>query len=139
MQHDRFVAHHVVLSGHFSLPVPPEKAFVFFTPEGERDWIPDWAPEYLHPLEGTLQEGLVFRTDVGGEQTLWLVVRYDSVALEAEYVRVVPDSRLGTVVVRCRGGTDGDTDVEVTYSLTGLSDAGNQVLAAVTEGTHTPA
>ena len=118
------------------LAIPPEQAFVFFTPEGERAWIPDWNPEYLHPADGTLQSGLVFRTRAGGEPTLWLVARYDAQALEAEYVRIVPESRVGTVAVRCHAVADGGTQVEVTYALTGLSDAGNRVLASVTEDAH---
>ncbi len=131
-----FVANHVVRTGSILLAIPPEQAFAFFTPEGERAWIPDWTPEYLHPSDGTLGPGLVFRTRAGGEPTLWLVTRYDAQALEAEYVRIVPESRVGTVAVRCREAAGEGTEVEVTYALTGLSDAGNRVLASVTEDAH---
>ncbi len=50
---------------------------------------------------------------------------------------IVPKSRLGTVAVRRRGVAGEGTQVEVTYALTGLSDAGNRVLASVTEDVHT--
>ena len=133
MTETEFAARHIVRSGSFSLAIPPQRAFAFFTPEGERAWIPDWTPEYLHPSDGTLGPGLVFRTRAGGEPTLWLVSRYDAQALEAEYVRIVPESRIGTVVVRCRGAGGEGTQVEVTYAFTGLSNAGNDVLAALTE------
>ncbi len=131
-----FHAQHVLRTGNFVLPIPPEEAFSFFSPEGERTWVPDWTPEYLHPTDGAPLPGLVFRTRAGGELTLWLVVRYDPKVFEAEYVRLAPDSRLGTVVVRCRGVAGDHTQVEVTYALTAVSDAGNLMLASLTEGAY---
>ena len=115
------------------VPLAPDRAFTLFSPEGERTWVPNWIPEYLHPTDGAPAPGLVFRTRAGGELTLWLVLRYDVDARLAEYVRVTPDSRLGTVVVRCHGVADDHTQVEVTYSLTALSERGNGVLESFTE------
>lgn len=128
-----FEARHVRRSGSFVLPLRPDEAFTFFSPEGERAWVPGWTPEYLHPNEGTPVPGLVFRTRAGGEATLWLVLRYDSEALQAEYVRVVPESRIGTVAVCCRGIPGDRTRVEVTYAITSLSEAGNRALESFTE------
>ena len=131
-----FKAQHVRRSGSFLLPLDPEQAFPYFSPEGERPWVPGWAPEYLHPTEGTPLSGLVFRTRADGELTLWLVLRYDSETLEAEYVRIAPASRMGTVVVHCREAAGHRTRVEVTYDLTALSEEGNLVLEALTEGAY---
>lgn len=128
-----FKAQHVRRTGSFELPLPPDEALPLFSPEGERAWVPEWTPEYLHPPGGAPAPGLVFRTRAGGELTLWLVLRYDSEALQAEYVRVAPGSRMGTVVVRCRGIEGGHTRVEVTYELTALSEEGNRVLESLTE------
>ena len=128
-----FRARHVMRSGVFRLAGEPRSVFVHFSPEGERSWAPGWDPEYLHPADPAPNPGLVFRTRAGGELTLWLLLRYDPTACEAEYVRVVPDSRMGTVRVACRAAGDGHTDVHVCYALTGLSEAGNDVLAALTE------
>ncbi len=127
-----FSATHVSHSGNFGLPISPEQAFSFFSPEGERSWVNGWTPEYLHPTSGELEPGLVFRTDADGEETLWLLVRYDVEILEAEYVRVTPNSRIGTVTIRCSSDGDGDTNVEVFYELTGLSETGNRTLSLMT-------
>ena len=128
-----FRARHVRRSGVVRLAGEPAALFAHFSPEGERRWAPDWDPEYLHPEDPAPTPGLVFRTRAGGETTLWLLLRYDTAAHEAEYVRVVPGSRMGTVRVACRAAGAGRTDVHVTYELTGLSEAGNEVLAAFTE------
>lgn len=128
-----FSAVHVERSGTFELPAPPALVLPLFSPEGERAGAPGWEPEYLHPKGGGLKPGLVFRTVAGGEQTLWLLLRFDARDNVAEYVRIVPESRLGTVTVRCTPGTPGATAVTVTYRLTALSAAGNQALELFTE------
>jgi hypothetical protein len=107
--------------------------FVFFSPEGERAWAPGWQPEYLHPRSGSPVPGLVFRTAAGGEHTVWLLLRYDRTTCEAEYVRVVPGSRIGTVEVRCRQAAEHATEVTITYRLTALAEAGNETLSRFSE------
>jgi len=123
-----FRALHVERSAVLRLAAPPAQAFALFSPEGERLWAPGWTPEYLHPPNGTPQPGLVFRTAVGGETTLWLLLRYDTAACEAEYVRVTPESRIGTVAVRCAAAGADASDVHVAYRFTALSEAGNRAL-----------
>jgi hypothetical protein len=130
-----FDASHVTRSGSFRLPASPHAVFPFFSPEGERAWAPGWEPEYLHPRHGSPVRGLVFRTAAGGEHTVWVLLRYDRGACEAEYVRVVPGSRIGTVEVRCQPAPGHETDVSVTYRLTALTDEGNETLSRFSEET----
>ena len=131
-----FQATRVERTGDFTLPLPPAKALRLFSPEGERSWVNGWDPEYLHPSHASTAPGTVFRTRHGGEETLWLVLSYDPAQGEAEYVRVTPGSRMGTVRVKCRGEGDERTRVIVTYALTGLSPAGNAVLTDLTPGKY---
>src|SRR5215211_5061563 len=114
---------HISLSGNIHVAAPAADALHFFTPEGERLWVPGWKPEYLHPADGALAEGLMFRTHHGAEVTLWLVSRCDRAAGAIDYVRVTPDSRMGTVTIRIsdRGGS---SDASISYSLTSLSADG---------------
>ncbi|MGH9258908.1 MAG: SRPBCC family protein [Acidimicrobiales bacterium] len=115
-------------SGTFRLPVAPARAFPCFSPEGERAWAPGWKPEYMDPADGALRPGLVFRTNVGGEPTVWLLLRFDESSFEVEYVRLVPDSRVGLVHVRCAPAGAAETEVTVSYRLTALSEGGNRAL-----------
>jgi hypothetical protein len=123
-------AGHVAHVGTLSVAAPLQQAFGFFTPEGERAWVPGWDPEYLHPTDGALVPGLVFRTAAHGEQTLWMVIACDPTAGTAEYARITPDSRLGTVSVRCGEAGPRSTTVEVRYRLTAVSARGDAVLSA---------
>lgn len=125
---------HVERSGSFTLPSPPERALARFTPEGERLWVPGWQPETLHTPGADLDvEGAVFRTAASGEETLWIVLRLDREAGLAEYARITPGNRLGTVHVLCAPTANGGTEVRVTYRLTALSPAGDAVLASLSE------
>lgn len=123
---------HVEHTGDFILPLPPDEAFPLFSPEGERAWVPGWDPEYLHPGGASTDPGTVFRTTHHAEETLWLVLAHDPGQLLAEYARITPGSRLGTVGVRCLEEPGGGTRVRVRYSLTAISQAGNATLAELT-------
>lgn len=115
------------------LPIKPADALTLFTPEGERAWVPGWDPEPIHAPGGSLsREGAVFRTTHGGEETVWLVQRVDPTQGAADYVRMTPGSRLGTVHVHCTDDGEGGTIVEVGYRLTALSPAGEEALDATT-------
>jgi hypothetical protein len=123
---------HVEHTDGFVLPLPLADTFPLFTPEGERGWVPGWEPEYLHPLGPSDAVGTVFRTRHHGEETLWLVLAYDPRAGLASYGRFTPESRIGTVHVRCEAVDPSHTRVTVTYALTALSAHGTGVLTALT-------
>lgn len=122
---------HIDRSGEFLLDLPPGHAFPLFSPEGERAWVPDWDPAYLHPTHPSQAVGTLFRTTHSGEETLWMVLTYSPAEGTACYCRITPGSRIGTVEVQCQEQASGHTSVRVAYSLTGLSPAGNEVLKAL--------
>jgi hypothetical protein len=128
-----FQALHVERSSGFALALPVGRAFELFTPEGEKSWAQGWAPEYLHPADGKLAAGMVFRTRTEGEETLWVVGRCDRAAGEVEYVRATPGSRVAVVTVRCSPLDAGRTHVGVRYAFTGLAEAGNAWIAEMDE------
>lgn len=125
-----FRSHHAEAVHSITLPLAVEAAFPLFTPIGEMDWVPDWRPSFVHPADGRTCRGMVFTTDHGGEETLWTVVDYDEAGHYARYSRVTPGSRSVLVEIRCIALGPAETGVEVRYALTGLSDAGNQVIRA---------
>ena len=124
---------HIERSTTIRLPIEPSEALPLFTPEGERDWVQGWDPEPVHTPEGSLsREGAVFRTRHGDEETLWLVLRVDPQLGAADYVRITPGNRLGTVHIRCSDDGEDGSIIEVGYRLTALSPAGKATLEALT-------
>jgi MOSC domain-containing protein YiiM len=123
----------VTRTASFEIDAPLAKVFPLFTPDGERLWVADWEPAYLHPQSGEQVPGAIFTTSHGGEETLWLIRELSSAAGIAEYVRSTPGSRIGTVRVVAREvGPRPSTQVSVTYDMTARSAVGRSVLAAVT-------
>jgi MOSC domain-containing protein YiiM len=120
-------------TGTLDVACPPARAFVYFTPDGERLWVPGFDPTYLHPRSGEQGPGAIFTTTHGGEDTLWMVVRFSPDEGVAEYARVTPGSRRGTVRVSLEARGDDMTRATVSYDLTALSDAGVGVLASMSE------
>jgi hypothetical protein len=125
-----FRAAHVVRAASFTLDIPPDRAFPFFTPEGERAWAPGWDPRYLHPVDGAAGVGMVFTTSMS-EETLWMMLRYEPAQGRVEYLRCTPGSRVGVVRVECVPLDGGRTRVNVSYELTALTEAGNATIAAL--------
>ncbi len=95
------------------------------------------AAEFVHPKDGGLELDQVWLTRAGeGEQqelTHWLVVGLDREARRVEYGRITPGSRLGRVIVEV-AAAPGGSRVAVRYVMTGLSPAGNEVLAELESG-----
>lgn len=123
-----FKAANVAYTGTVHVDMPPEQAFQLFTAPGERLWVDGWDPVILSDGDGR-DKGSVFVTTYAQDVTIWVVVDYEPESLHARYARVAPTSRAGTVEVFARSDGQGGTDVDVTYELTALSDAGNQILA----------
>lgn len=125
-----FIARHEKVSHSISLPISADEAIEFFTPEGERTWVDGWAPRYFYPANGETIEGMVFETGEGDELTYWTVVDLDLAACRVRYSRVTPGSRSTIVEVACQADGENTCQVDVGYTLTGLSEAGNAAIDA---------
>jgi hypothetical protein len=108
-------------SGDFELPLPAAEAMWLFTPEGEREWVPDWEPRYPtgQPSE---EPGTVFRTNADGVTTVWVILELDRAGHRASYARVTPGVHAGTVSVECTDTRPGHCRVTIGYDLTTLGD-----------------
>jgi hypothetical protein len=114
------VSAHVRRTGEVRVALPPDQAILKFTAEGEREWAPGWAPEY--PAGDADAPGTVFTTH--GGSTIWVIL--ERTPLTAAYARVTPGASAGTVSVALRPDGE-DTIAEVTYDLTALDDADEQL------------
>ena len=123
------------LTGTVTVEAPPDEAWRFFTPEGERDWAAGWSPRYPDPSDDDSAPGTVFET--GGDHphhpaATWVVVTREP-GRRMSYTRVVAGRDAGTVTVDLAAG-DGGTTATVTYRLTALTPAGREHLARFAAG-----
>lgn len=126
-----FAPDSVELNGGFILGVPPDAAFELFSPIGEKLWVPGWNPELLHPPGVTWERGLIFRTQEERGEAIWVITGLDRERREVEYHRIEGGRYVAKVSVNCRASADMQTEVRVTYTFVGLSESGNQEIAAM--------
>lgn len=126
------MTHHIVRQHSIEIALPAEEAFPLFTPSGEMDWIADWQPRFIHPADGRTEQGMVFTTGSGAEETFWSCVEWSPADFSVRYARVTPASRFAHVAVTCEARGSGRTRVDVRYEMTALTPAGEAILDATT-------
>ena len=126
-----FESRSIELSGAFIVAAPPDDAFELFSPLGERLWVPDWNPELLYPPGVSWERGLIFRTIEEPGEAVWFVTALDRRRHEVEYHRVESGRYVARVSVNCQVSAGLQTEVRVTYLFVGLSEAGNEDIAAM--------
>lgn len=121
-----------IRTGVVTVPLPVEKAMRYFTPEGEREWVPGWDPEYGDD-EPSEDPGTFFKTTFGGVETFWIITELEVPTGRAAYARFTPGRHAGIVRVRCEMVSTSVTDVHVTYDITLLPDSDAAHLSQYTE------
>ena len=111
----------------FYLPAPVDKAFGLLDPIAEKDWVPGWNPDPVHPARLSLEEASVFLLDRGNgsEPEIWTVIRHDPARHEAVYLATAPGHQQRWIQVHCRA-EDGGSRVFVEYRITALSEQGRE-------------
>lgn len=115
-----FVARHIRKQATITLNGTIESVWPLFDPINESKWATIWQPNILYPTDGTVQEGMVFRTG----ELIWTVARYNSRNHHITYSVTHPD-KFFTVDVQCSEHGSSHTDAVITYSFVGLTEQGN--------------
>jgi hypothetical protein len=130
---DPFIGRFREFEGGLTVEGPLHQVFPLFSPEGERAWVPGWDPELLHPRDTPWAEGQIFRTREERGEAIWIVTRLQRSDYRVEYHRVEPGRYVARVRVACADAGAGVTVVLTSYAFLGLSEAGNQDIASMTE------
>jgi len=132
----RFQATTARFEGAFVLEGPVEDIFLLFSPEGETHWVPGWSPEMVNPADWVWQEGQIFRTAGENGEAIWVVAKLDRKEHRVTYYRTEPGHYVAQIEVRCTATADSQVDVETQYAYTGLDEAGNAKIAAMTQAEY---
>jgi hypothetical protein len=123
---------HQHLTGRITIPLPPGQAFRLFTPLGERDWVADWQPRFPVPTADDSEPGTVFITREHASERTWLVVDREP-DRRLRYADVAPGDRATMITVELVPADTG-SEVNVTYDVTALSEAGARRLGHFADG-----
>ena len=105
-----------------------------FGPEGERAWAgKHWNPQFIYPKTANDEPGAVFTIKRGPYSAVWVTTRFDLKAGHFQYVYFIQDVMVTTIDVRFQPIDSATTRVNVVYTRTAVTPAGNEHVAAMTE------
>lgn len=117
---------HVSLTHTLHFDAPIDTVFPLFTPLEEKKWVEGWDATIIFcKTELAREPGTIFCTQHGAMPDItWVLSRYDQQNRVIQYVRFAPGHHVGMIdIVASR-----NTQVQVTYTLTSLSEAGGQYI-----------
>ncbi|HET8796262.1 MAG TPA: hypothetical protein VFO89_01135 [Thermoanaerobaculia bacterium] len=131
MSHADFHGRRAVLERTITIHAGPETVFPLLCPVREAEWIDGWIGRAVFAESGVAEENGVYvtRRDDGGD-TIWLVTRHDPVRHEIELVYFMPGLQANRLFVRVEPLAREKSAIAVRYVRTGLSESGNESVAA---------
>ena len=111
----------------------PSMVHSLICPVKEAEWLDGWDYNLIYSQSGVAEPGCVFTSMSAGEETIWMITKRDDEAFETEFARVTPGSRVAVVSIRIENGNHQTSRVYISYSITALTAAGNQVIDSFTQ------
>jgi hypothetical protein len=112
----------------------PEKVFPLLCPVREAEWLDGWQHSMIYSESGLVEEGAVFSTPYEGEDdTTWIVTKHDLKTYEVEFARFTPKSRTCVLKIVVKSNDEKSSCVDVSYTYTGITPAGNDFINHFTE------
>ena len=132
---DSFKAKRITRTHTISLNSVIENVMPLFEPYNEAKWLDGWHIIPVYPDDGSVSEGFVFVTDSKEHhhKAIWHITRYDKKENIIEYFRVEPDIKTVKIFIKCSTGNNKTTEAAVTYTITALSQAGNDFVDGFTD------
>jgi hypothetical protein len=133
-QHSNFKAKRVARNYVQIIQAPPTVVHSLICPVKEAEWLDGWDYRLIFSDSGLAEKGCVFTSKSAGEKdTIWLITKREDATCETDFARITPDSRVTEVTVRIEDGGEQTSRVHITYTITALTEAGNQFIEKFTE------
>ena len=127
-----FSGRRVALEYGFELGAAPTEVFPLLCPVREYDWIEHWDCRMVYSDSGVAENNCIFVTNLLSDHEAWVVSRYEP----DKCIEFVVTSAAGVVMkldIALEDGGGGKTKIHWRRTFTGLSDDGNDFVAALTE------
>jgi hypothetical protein len=126
---------HTTTSFEVMVHLPLAETAPLFGPEGERPWAgKHWDPQFIHPQPAHDEGGAVCTVNHGPFNAVWVITQFDVAARHFQYAYFISDIMVTTIDVRFTALDATTTRVKVVYARTAVTTAGNEHVAAMTEG-----
>jgi hypothetical protein len=112
----------------------PDVVFPLLCPVRETDWLDGWRYTMVYSASGVVERGAVFSTP-GAEEpdTIWVVTDHDPAHHVVAFTRFTPGSRVCVLRIVVTPGDAGRSWVDIDYTYTATSSAGETFIKAFTE------
>jgi hypothetical protein len=119
----------VRLTKHYrqALTAEPERVFPLLCPEREKEWAVGWDAECIHSDSGLAEPNAIFATAgalAGGRRRIWVVTRHEP-PRRVEFTVFEEPDLVTSISVALEPAGAGAARADITYTYTGLSEAGN--------------
>jgi hypothetical protein len=136
MNHSGFIARRITRRYRQTIGAPPESVFPLLCPVREAEWLDGWRYAMIYSESGMIEEGAVFSTPHEGEEdTVWIVTKHDPEKWEIEFTRFTPNSRTCVLRIAVGADTENRSLVDIAYTYTATTPAGNDFIEGLTEET----
>ena len=134
MENSGFTARRTTRTYRQTINATPERVFPLLCPVREAEWLDGWQYAMIYAESGLIEEGAVFSTPHEGEaDTVWIVTRHDPGKREIEFARFTPGSRTCVLRIAVSAKAEHSSFVDIFYTYTGTTPAGNAFLESLTE------
>jgi len=131
-----FKAKRIIRNYRQTINAPPEVLFPLLCPVREAEWLDGWQYELIYSESGLAEEGCIFSTPGDGEEdTVWIISRHDKENHLIEFTRFTPDSRTCVLKVTVTPKDETASNVDISYTYTGITSDGNTWINNFTEET----
>ena len=116
-----------------TLCAPPDEVFPLLCPVREAEWVNGWRPSLVLSDSGSGEPGCIFVTPGIPQDSVWIMTEFDRERHFVEILKVIPGVVVGKIEVRLRPHGKGESQADITYTYTALSDYGTEMLEGFTE------
>jgi hypothetical protein len=134
MDRSGFKAKRITRTYRQTINATPENVFPLLCPVREADWLDGWQHAMIYSESGLAEAGAVFSTPYAGEEdTVWIVSKHDPQNREVEFARFTHKSRTCVLKIAVRPKDEHNSHVDISYTYTGITPAGNDFIDNFTE------
>jgi len=125
-----FAAGQVTRSHTLRINGRPDDVFGLFDPIGEKKWSKDWNPIMIFPPSDICQGAVFVTRDDDETETIWIITTLDRTTGSIAYTSVTPNFKVNIIDISCEPDGVNRTKARVTYTITALSEKGNQYISS---------
>jgi hypothetical protein len=109
----------------FTVAAPLEQAAPLFGADEERNWSPEWNPQFLYPRPAHDRPGMVFKVMHGEREAIWVNTAFDLAAGHIQYAYVLNGAMATMIDIHLTREGAQKTGVSVVYERTALIPEAN--------------